>query len=118
MSDSFESGALVAAGLILLTILVIKACSPSKKLVAEALMGSGWTLYTRPGCGYCTKQLKIVGSKFTRTVDCSPNANGTPMACSDPSITGFPFWKNSKTGATRVGLQELSELEKMATRGK
>lgn len=84
----------------------------------QNLAARGWVLSTKDGCGYCEKQLEILGGSYPKIYECAadgspkdPAAN-LPFACKD--ITGFPFWHNTVTGESRVGLQDRDALAKMA----
>lgn len=77
--------------------------------LASRLARDGWVLYTRPGCGYCTKQAAVLGvKKYAREISCQLGSKGL---CD--KIKGFPHWYNMRTHASRTGLQTRRELEDM-----
>lgn len=89
--------------------------------LAKGLTRNGWVVYYRHGCGYCTRQKIVLGGKFHKFIECDSSGKQIggytthpPLPCNSPTITGYPFWYNTHTKATRVGLQETAALEKMA----
>jgi len=92
----------------------------SDDLTSLKLAEQGWVFYTRPGCPWCTKQLAACGGAYPAVVEC----NGSPdaakkfpgaLSCDDPKIVGFPFWYNTKTKDTRVGMQNEAALAALAS---
>lgn len=84
---------------------------PPQPPLNQRLVNAGWKLYTRPGCGWCTAQIKLLGS-YPATVCGTP----APVACKD--IKAFPHWRRgsgtSGVVETRDGMQDLAALEIMA----
>jgi hypothetical protein len=90
--------------------------TPKNSLVAQ-LADAGWVLYTMSGCGYCTKQLSVLGvSAYPKQVHCGggksvggslTETQGTKM-CSD--VPGFPHWVNTQTGQSKGGMQSVETL--------
>ena len=86
--------------------------------LGDKLAARGWVLYTREGCGYCTKQMKVLGGEYPKRVECSMagkcvNAycDAPPMTCGQ--ITGYPTWVHAGTKAMKSGLQTRTSLEWM-----
>jgi hypothetical protein len=114
----------LAALAVLAVILILRGGRDERIELDARLERRGWLLYVRDGCGYCTKQLAMLGPGFRRhnVVECNgppPNAPAAHPAslvpsCQDPRISGFPFWYNKKTGLMKTGLQSHHELERMA----
>ena len=78
----------------------------SNKTLAQKLGDAGWTLYTRTGCPWCTKQLAEFNGNTNglTVVDCVTS----PNLC--PNIGGVPTWKNSKTGQQVSGYKAKADL--------
>ena len=78
---------------------------------------SGWQLYMRKGCGYCTKQKAQNGNKFSNYIEYAPGgtiienkiAPGQPVLPFS-AMSGFPMWYNYKTGAKKMGLTDMCSL--------
>lgn len=113
------------AVLAVLAVVLMLCMSGRRQDLAGALERRGWLLYVRDGCGYCTQQKDMFPRGFRATVKCgaplpalsalpAPVVGVAPPSCQDPRITGFPFWFNTQTGASKVGLQSLSSLHQMA----
>ena len=85
----------------------------------EALASAGWYLYTRPGCSWCHKQIDALGGSYANRIECgkdgaSPAPPAGAPACTDPKISGYPFWYNATTGQSRTGFQNSEALLSMA----
>lgn len=111
----------VALAVAVVLIIVILYYMFSPRTLAKGLARCGWIVYYRQGCGYCTKQKHVLGGKFHKYIECDTSGNqiggyttSPPLPCNSPTITGFPFWYNTRTKETRVGLQDAGSLEKMA----
>lgn len=105
-----KSGSPLLIALIIVLVLVIAYVAMrywKKKKLVDHLASKGWVLYTMPGCGYCTKQLAVLGARYPKQVECSSKN----AACD--KIKAFPFWKNEKTYKTRTGYQSQEQLESM-----
>jgi len=116
MSPETRFGPLVyalAALVILLVIVLItvRRGTPGAGDLASRLRSRGWVLHTKPGCGFCTQQLKEIGggAGVLRMVCDKTSKNRT---CAE--APGFPYWKNVRQGSVRIGLQSRAALEKMA----
>ena len=78
---------------------------------------SGWQLYMRKGCGYCTKQKAQNGNKFSNYIEYAPGGTiienkivpGQPVLPFS-AMSGFPMWYNYKTGAKKMGLTDMCSL--------
>lgn len=104
---------------------IIGICLISKvfkyNTISSALAAQGWVLYTRPGCVYCHKQLKILNDpEYPRHVRClSATAcdptkyldTRAPMRCNE--VNAYPYWINAWTRAIRIGLQSTENLKNM-----
>jgi hypothetical protein len=82
----------------------------------------GWIVYYREGCSACTKQKQILGP-YAKFVECNTKGQVTggytthpPLPCTSPLIKGFPFWYNTKTKDSRVGVLDADALKKMMSR--
>lgn len=104
--------AALLAALLLLIIYHVAAPAAGGPPLAAALAESGWTLYTRPGCRYCTRQLALLGPRgYPRHVVCG--RPGAPCA----HVAAVPRWEGPGA-AVRVGLQDRAQLRRMARRRK
>ena len=106
--------AIFAASLVvLLCILVVWLSRGGGWSLADRIAANGWELYTYPGCGACTAQLKYLnnGMLYRPSYVCGTGALGAREArCAG----AYPAWHNVKTGATRTGVQRAPALEEMA----
>lgn len=104
-----SSNRLLIALVIVLVLVIAYAAMRfwKKKSLGDHLASQGWVLYTKPGCGFCTKQLALLGARYPKTVVCS----GQNPACK--KIQAFPLWANVKTHKTRTGFQGQKQLEGM-----
>jgi len=76
---------------------------------------SGWQLYTLKGCPHCTHQLEDLKgfNTFVEFERGNPNPiinNIKGELYPRNKINGFPFWYNSKTGDTKMGKQNICNL--------
>lgn len=117
-SGHYMLAAVLAVAVLLLIVIMYYVVDDS--CLAKRLARSGWTVYYRKGCHYCKKQKSVLDGKFRQTVKCDVDGSllrsytATPaLSCKDPIITGFPFWYNTRTKDTRVGLQSKEKLELM-----
>lgn len=78
----------------------------SNETLAQKLGDAGWTLYTRNGCPWCTKQLAEFNGNTSGlpVVECTSN----PGKCAD--IQGVPAWVNSKTGKKVSGYKNKADM--------
>lgn len=78
----------------------------SNKTLAQKLGDAGWTLYTRTGCPWCTKQLAEFNgnTKGLTVIDCVD----MPNLCA--GIQGVPAWVNTKTGKRVSGYKTKTDL--------
>lgn len=104
---------LLIVGLVVIIILIWNFSSGpwehmdrlSNKTLAQKLGDAGWTLYTREGCPWCTKQLaEFPDKKGLPIVECNSN----PSMC--VGIQGVPAWINSKTGKKSSGYKGKADL--------
>lgn len=76
------------------------------------LAEKGWVVYFMKGCGHCEHQKQLLPGLFGET------GTGAWVQCGDggncQGIQAFPFWKNSRTGDSRVGFQDMLSLQRMA----
>ena len=113
-----RSSSVLAAILIVLLIVVIFYFA-RRRTLARNLAACGWILYTRPGCGFCTKQIMTLGVKtYPKQIVCigSTSLGGMsdsqgPYMCEN--VNAFPFWVNEFTNATRTGFQNREQLYQM-----
>lgn len=117
--DHFMSNVITA--LLILLIILILAYWLIPKSLSKRLKNKGWWLYTREGCSHCVREKRLLDYDFDdRIVECDGSGNQisgsmyAPISCSSDQIMGFPFWINTRTGDTRVGYQNLAELEFMS----
>ena len=89
--------------------------------LSKKLAKCGWIVYYRQGCGFCTKQKQVLRGDFENYIECDMSGNQIggyttkpPIPCNSSVITGFPFWYNTRTKDTKVGLQTLESLKEMA----
>lgn len=108
----------IAVAIVLVIIILFYVLTPSRGGISSKLAKNGWILYTRDGCGYCTKQLNELGGHYPKIVRCAQggkliksDVDNPPLTCGQ--ITGFPTWVNTKTGDKKVGLQKHHDLESM-----
>jgi len=74
--------------------------------LGKALADRGWKLYTRKGCGYCDKQMKVLGGSYPKMIDCAGNNK-----CD--GIRAFPTWVNENKPAMMIeGFQTLETLNR------
>jgi hypothetical protein len=106
--------------LVVIAILYLTMRTSAGVYLGDALASCGWVLYTTPGCIYCDKQLAIFGrGSYPAQGVCMADPSGRmpdtpgPGMYSCSKIPAFPFWVNTKTAATRTGLQDLSQLDQM-----
>jgi hypothetical protein len=117
------------AVLILLVILIavrVSRCrsgtsgTPGMRKISRRLAEKGWTLYLMKGCGYCTKQMKELGS-YPRHVVLSADSShkvlggNTGVQLDVRRIPAFPFWYREvgQNRDTRTGYQTKAALEEM-----
>ena len=81
--------------------------TPGGPDLGERLARKKWRLYVMPGCGFCDKQLAILGGTYPRLTVC------TGGKCAGVA-SAFPHWANEATGATAVGLRDGAELQRLA----
>jgi len=108
----------VALALAVVLIIVILYYMFSPRALSRSLARCGWTVYLRKGCGYCHKQMKLL-SGFDMFVLYGPDGSildgytqSPPVAFS--AVKGFPCWYNLRTGESRMGLQDIASLQRMA----
>ena len=106
----------VAVAIVLIIVIIYSTCFP--KILASKLANRGWLLVSRDDCGYCKKQLAVLGGSYSKVAKCTPSGfTGTteklPFECED--VPGFPYWFNTRNGATKVGFQDKKALKGMAT---
>ena len=107
----------VAVVVVLLIVILYKVLSPFVR--DRRIEDHGWVVYYRKGCGACTKQKQILGP-YKNSVECGADGKvitsyikTPPLPCNSPLIKGFPFWYNTKTKASRVGVQDAAALKRM-----
>ena len=121
-SDSSGSSGLILALLIIAVVIIgyyYWSRSKGGSSLAKDLASCGWVLYMMPGCGYCHKQMDVLGVKvYPKQVVCKGGMPASPgtnykgkMDCG--AIKAYPHWENEKTGETRTGLQTTSQLQSM-----
>lgn len=78
----------------------------TNKSLAQKLGDAGWTVYTRNGCPWCTKQMAEFNGNTNglTVVECTAN----PEKCGD--VQGVPAWVNHKTGKRSAGYKDKSAL--------
>lgn len=79
---------------------------------ADRLAARGWELFTLPGCGACTQQLRLLGGAMTYrpTYVCGRAPPGRrEQEC--PGV--YPTWRNAATGEVRTGVQDAAALREM-----
>jgi len=123
-----NTGALVTAVLIFLVVVVIVYLMAAPQTLSAKLARQGWVLYVMPGCGYCKKQQRLLGTtRYPKKVVCvkrSPSGQAAialepstlaetnaPLLCS--RVQAYPFWINQRTGEVRKGLQGPRALQSM-----
>ena len=125
-----SNGGSILMALLIILLIVIVVCMLSMTFnrrgkkphsLARELAIRGWVLYTRPGCPYCTKQMRVLDvevypkqvvciGKISSTSGTMPDSQG-PYSCKN--VEGFPFWVNEFTNVSRTGLQNRAQLEQM-----
>lgn len=108
----------VAIGVVIVLLLIIavyrfqsyRASKAKCKRIADA----GWIIYYSNTCTYCDMQKR--STPYVPSVECNASGvalkstvSGVVPACNDPMIKGYPFWYNTKTGATFTGYKEDME---------
>jgi hypothetical protein len=117
-SDDISQTSLLVVAIIVLVIIIVVFYIYSPCTLARNLASSGWVVYYRKDCGFCTKQKEYLKG-FKNYVECGLGGQqvggraNPPLACNSPEIVGFPFWYNTKTGKSRTGLQDAEALELM-----
>ena len=116
ISDYFTS---IIAIILLILIIIIALLSPrsQSQSLSSKLSNSGWIVYYRKGCGYCNAQKDILGSNYKMFIEYDTNGNqigGLTTITATPEISGYPFWYNINTHATKIGLQDINSLNYMA----
>lgn len=79
--------------------------------LAKNLSETGWLLYTKHGCPWCTKQLaEFPENEYADlpVIECA--LPGNPYCA---GVNAFPTWKNRKTGETVSGYKPKSALADM-----
>jgi hypothetical protein len=114
MSAKVPPGAWYAMQLVMVVIIVmlvvrLLACrrQPNLAHIKSTLDAQGWDLYASDGCSWCHKQVEALGGGYSRLKWCGA-ANSCPA-----DITGFPTWRNARTGETMSGFHTLAALDKM-----
>lgn len=108
---------------VVLIIVIVYYYLWAPRTLSKDLARCGWVLFTRQGCGYCTRQLQILGDPFySKMVVCSGsdpleqsssvNPNVLDISCAQ--VPAYPYWYNTTTKDARIGLQRHRELEQMA----
>ena len=92
----------------------VEAPRPREPSLGDRLKGAGWVLYHTPGCGFCVRQLELLGGKDARV----PMVNCEERRDQCAGVGSFPTWRNSKSGAQRVGYQDKRQLMEMAATGR
>lgn len=110
-------GSVVFGLLIVLVVVLILCCylRPRAPPLGARLARAGWVLYFTPTCGWCKKQLALFEGRRGRglvAVKCVGKRKAAGGVCA--GITGFPLWKNERTGVERSGFQNLESLRRMA----
>lgn len=86
-----------------------------RRSLVRDLVASGWILYTRPGCGFCTKQMQALGvDAYPKQVVCAgahPADSHAPVSCKE--IGAFPTWLNTKTHEVSRGYKSRAQLKQM-----
>jgi hypothetical protein len=100
--------ALVVIGIIALVVIYFTLVLPMRR-TSRKLFRAGWVAYVTRGCGYCDKQLNTC-PQFPGFVRCPDAARAAECA----AVPAFPFWRNTRTGETRVGYQDDAALRAMA----
>jgi hypothetical protein len=112
------NAALLAVAVLLVLLVVYHLAAP--RTLGARLDRGGWVVYYRKGCGYCDKQKALLSgfSKFIETDQAGKLVGGytdaPPLPLKSPEIKGYPFWYNTRTRASKMGLQSAADLEKMA----
>lgn len=110
---------LAALAIAAVAVVAYKKSQPSGG-VSQGLISNGWYLYTRDGCGFCSKQLDVLGNVYKisgNVINCSAKPRLLPLGiprCDDRMIKGFPFWYCRTTREVRTGLQDHIQLRQMA----
>jgi hypothetical protein len=114
-SSSSLRAILLAVAIVLIVLIVYYLWSPRN--LARKLANCDWVLYTRDRCGFCKKQLRLLGGDYENLVECADGkvvdafTSDLPIECD--KVTGYPFWYQIGSGRTRVGLQTKEDLEAM-----
>lgn len=112
-------GALVVLVIVAAYYLWRRARGPKgpQKGLGQALADAGWVVVLRDGCGWCTKQLAVLGGAYPRYVECAkggPAYHGVSAAekAKLPACgtVGTPYWANVKTGQKAPGYQDAAKL--------
>lgn len=108
---------IIAAIIILIIILVLAyyfKLNSALRAKVKSISDAGWVVYYSDGCGFCGKQKELLPGVASvkcniggRPTDINLNGADPPLACDNPIITGFPFWYNTKTKETKVGVQQF-----------
>lgn len=125
MNTKILVSVVISIAVIVVSIIMICHHMPSvtSSSVSTRLAQGGWVVYYRQGCGYCTAQKQVLawGNKQPHNyIECDMRGKQVgglfppPVPCNSPTITGFPFWLNTRTGETRAGLQSINALNTMA----
>lgn len=109
---------LVTAMAIVLIILLLYFIMAPRRSLSSRLARCGWVLYVRDGCGYCSRQMDILNGHYPKIVECGKDGTQVNTTCANPpfqcsQVSGFPYWANTVTKETKVGLQKQGDLEKM-----
>lgn len=63
----------IAAAILLILVIVYYIAAP--RGLSHRLAKHGWILFVRDGCGYCTKQMKVLGGSYSKLVECAPGGS-------------------------------------------
>jgi hypothetical protein len=125
----YSTRVLTIALIIVVILVLVYYCFSSNTMdsgnnsntISAQLANAGWILYTRAGCGFCTRQLAELGcASYPNQIHCnvggtvlSSNCDQAPFTCSQ--VSGYPFWYNQRTKDVRSGLQPYNSLVSMAS---
>jgi thiol-disulfide isomerase/thioredoxin len=107
--------AVIVALLALLAALVIYILikNSDRDGFANGAPAGDWRLLYAPWCGFCKKQMALVGDwcreRPGRCVDCTRPENSA--ICT--KANGYPTWLNEKTGAVLPGYRDAAALRAM-----
>jgi len=117
--SSMKCGLVIVVVFLVILLFILYAPGPwnhndfehlKNQSLAKKLSNAGWTFYSREGCGWCTKQFAEFSESDLKDLDVVKCTQGESKCA---GISGFPTWKNKKTGEVSSGYKSKEKLMTM-----